>query len=501
MKRVLAALPILVLLLCPVAHAAGTRHAKRVLAVVGAHSGDRLGSSVSTAGRSVVVGAPGANHSAGAVYLVGGGRRGSIGAHASGIVTLSGALPGDQAGASVAGVGDVNGDGRPDFVLGAPGADPEGRSGAGAAYVIFGGPGGSLDLTDVGARGFRIEGPSAGAAAGTRVARAGDINGDGLADVLIAAPNVPGDPLAARGVVYIVYGKRDTGTVDLASLGAAGVPIPSTTDNVSIGQSGLAGGEDLSGDRIPDLSVGTFEEGDEEGGELFTMFGQRAFPGSVGVGDGLTLSGAQGWSAAGGLGGALNAWSLAETRDMSGDKRGELIVGAPADGCSKPCIGFPGTKQNPLSQAGSVFVIFGRPAGTRVNLSPTGPGFAGFRIYGPRKGAAAGVSVAAAGDMNGDHVPDVLIGAPAATPVFVRVGPKNPGAAYVVYGKRKKGGIIKLASLGSHGFMLGGLRDGDRTGAAVAAGNLFGRKRPEVVVGAPRARGSRGAVYVAAAPN
>ena len=66
---------------------------------------------------------------------------------------------------------------------------------------------------------------------------------------------------------------------------------------------------------------------------------------------------------------------------------------------------------------------------------------------------------------------------------------------------RRKRGRRRGTFILPHGFMLGGLRDGDRTGAAVAAGNLFGGKRPEVVVGAPRARGSRGAVYVAAAPN
>ena len=70
-------------------------------------------------------------------------------------IVLRGEARGDLAGGSVARAGDVNGDGRGDVIVGAPLADPVGRSNAGAAYVVFGGGRrGRLDLGKLGARGF-----------------------------------------------------------------------------------------------------------------------------------------------------------------------------------------------------------------------------------------------------------------------------------------------------------------------------------------------------------
>src|SRR5688572_29439218 len=74
-------------------------------------------------------------------------------------LVMTGADRADLAGASVASAGDVNGDGKADVVVGAPLADPGGRTDAGAAYVVFGGgPRGRLRLGALGARGFRITG-------------------------------------------------------------------------------------------------------------------------------------------------------------------------------------------------------------------------------------------------------------------------------------------------------------------------------------------------------
>ena len=89
---------------------------------------------------------------------------------------------------AVAGAGDVNGDGLPDMVVSVPFAGNNGRQGSGSAYVVFGtrSPA-NIDLAALGVRGFRIDGAAAGNEAGRAVAGAGDVNGDGLADVLVGA--------------------------------------------------------------------------------------------------------------------------------------------------------------------------------------------------------------------------------------------------------------------------------------------------------------------------
>jgi hypothetical protein len=103
----------------------------------------------------------------------------------------TGAALGDQAGRTVAGLGDVNGDGLDDLLIGAPFADVAG-SDSGAAYVVFGRSLGfppNLQLSALnGSNGFRINGLGAGDQLGRAVAGLGDVNGDGLADLLVGAP-------------------------------------------------------------------------------------------------------------------------------------------------------------------------------------------------------------------------------------------------------------------------------------------------------------------------
>jgi FG-GAP repeat protein len=467
------------------------------MTIAGATRGDRLGSSVAVIGGSVLAGAPGASRGAGAAYLVRG-RRGSFRIGGRGVMRITGAAAGDAAGTSVARIGDVNGDGVPDFAIGAPGADPAGRTGAGAVYVVFGGQRGPLDLGALGDRGFEIDGPLGRGRAGMKVAPAGDLNGDGLADLVVLAAGVRSFNLDSLGELFVVYGKRDTAPVDLAALGAGGYAIAPAGPGISL-VSGLAGGVNVGGSRQPDIASGMFQDMDEGAGEVFVMVdGAGANPVTVDIGPRLKPP-ALGWYATGGGADSENGWSLAETRDMNRDRIGELIVGAPGDGCSRPCVGFPDTGQNPLSQSGTVFVIFGQPAGAGVSLTP-GQGLKGYRIYGPRKGASIGTAVAAAGDMNRDGIPDVAIGGPGKVPGLVPVGRRTGGEAFVVYGRRSHG-VIRLARLGKHGFAIGGRHRGDRLGASVAAGNVLGGRRAELVAGAPAVAHGRGAVYVAAPPR
>jgi Ca2+-binding RTX toxin-like protein len=121
--------------------------------------------------------------------------------------TLSGVAAGDASGLRVSTAGDVNGDGVDDLLIGATGANPNSYS-SGASYVVFGGAGvgngGNLDLSALdGTNGFRLSGAAAYDGSGRAVSSAGDVNGDGVDDLLIGAFGADG----FSGASYVVFGR------------------------------------------------------------------------------------------------------------------------------------------------------------------------------------------------------------------------------------------------------------------------------------------------------
>ncbi|QCI80546.1 hypothetical protein E6W36_08935 [Hankyongella ginsenosidimutans] len=119
--------------------------------------------------------------------------------------------------------GDVNGDGIDDLIVGATGNDAGGTD-AGAAYVVYGRSGGrsNLDLSTLtAADGFRIIGDAAGDRAGYSVSNAGDVNGDGIDDLIVGSPYINADGFRA-GAAYVIYGRSGgRSDLDLTSLSAA----------------------------------------------------------------------------------------------------------------------------------------------------------------------------------------------------------------------------------------------------------------------------------------
>ncbi|WP_204153456.1 integrin alpha, partial [Leptolyngbya sp. CCY15150] len=103
---------------------------------------------------------------------------------------IDGVAANDYSGRSVSSAGDINGDGIDDLIISAPGADPN-SSDSGSSYVVFGGGDFSIPLnlsTLNGSNGFRLDGVSINDASGRSVSSAGDINGDGVDDLIIGAP-------------------------------------------------------------------------------------------------------------------------------------------------------------------------------------------------------------------------------------------------------------------------------------------------------------------------
>ncbi|MBK9646101.1 MAG: FG-GAP repeat protein [Deltaproteobacteria bacterium] len=165
--------------------------------------------------------------------------------------TLTGTVAGDALGSVVETAGDFNGDGYGDLMVSAPNAQGL-KSGSGVVYLVYGGStrlSGVNDIAtvlDVG-----VQGPTTDDGIGTRLAPAGDVNNDGLADILVGAPSYSSRD---TGIAYLLYG--DSSLSGLASVSTfTRWEVTSGSANDYIGSS-LGGVGDTNGDGFDDFVVG-----------------------------------------------------------------------------------------------------------------------------------------------------------------------------------------------------------------------------------------------------
>jgi hypothetical protein len=455
----------------------------------GAAAGDFSGWMVAGAGDvngdgvdDLLIGARSADNNgrnlSGSSYVVFGGVTGPVDLQTLGTrgFRIDGAAAGDQSGASVAPAGDVNGDGLEDLLIGAPYADKNGNN-SGASYVVFGSSSTTpVDLAALGTRGFAIDGAAAGDQCGFSVASAGDVNGDGTADVVIGARYADNNGRIASGSSYVVFGSSATTKVDLSALGTRGFRIDGAAAGDHSG-SAVAGIADFNGDGLGDVLIGSpaaDNNGRNSSGSAYVVHGAVATtPVDLGTlgGRGFRIDGAAATDSTG--------WAVASAGDVNGDGADDLIVGAPF------------ASNNGRIYSGAIHVVFGGATGT---LDLQTPGDRGLRIDGAAPGDNSGRAVAGAGDINGDGLDDLAFGAPYAD----NNGRDSSGSAYLVYGGAT--GPVDLQTLGNRGLRADGAAVGDFAGWSVAgAGDINGDDGDDVVVGAPaadnNARDNSGSAY------
>ncbi len=369
--------------------------------------------------------------------------------------------------------GDVNGDGLDDLILANNFDIPDSRGRTGRVYVIFGKNGSfptTISFNDLdGSNGFVLNGIDNEDRAGSSLNIAGDINNDGIDDIVIGAKYADPEGISEAGEAYVVFG-TDQGfgsTFELSGLdGNNGFVIKGIGDRNLLGRAVSSGG-DINGDGIDDLVVGA--SGVDRGsvinaGATYAIFGSSTpFPPSIEV---SSLNGTNGFEMKG-LGGSSSR--LVEIiGDVNGGGLSDVIISA----------------VNTNGGAGEGYVVFGNSAGYSGFLDIKNlNGSNGFFIPGLKGGDNLSGSLGVAGDVNGDGLADIILGAANADPDEK----SSAGECYVILGSNSPQETrFDLSALdGINGFTFKGEITYNQVGSKVSgAGDINGDGVDDIIIGA-----------------
>ncbi len=401
---------------------------------------------------------------------------------------------GEMLGYAIAGA-DMNGDGRNDIAIGAPMAGAPSKSGGGAVYVIYGSTSPqSLNTSTLSAAGLtndpvtpnttwpstgsRYDGFAVDSHTGMSLAALPDINGDGMAELAVGAPDT-NLHITGGGLVAVVYGKPSAVHIALSDIWGNGYPYyfhidwPPLADHVGVTVASVG---DMTGDGLPDLAIGAPHagyNGRADSGSVWIINGHRP---DIGPPECYTmtppatchlpwlklnnLGATEGYRIDGAAAGDELGSSLAGVGDENGDGVWDLAIGAA------------GASPNGRAGAGEVVVMAGvRNFATR-DLATSAPL---QTIIGPSAGAGLGASLAAAGGGN------ILAGAPGQA--------SSAGAVYLVSGS--PGSTSDLAGVPS----IVSTSAGAMAGSNVAAGSVLDNGGADALIAAPGAN-TNGAWFV-----
>jgi hypothetical protein len=339
----------------------------------------------------------------------------------------------------------------------------------GTAYLVFGSAQPFPDNAELESlapsRAIRIDGVSELDEAGRQVAGAGDVNGDGFDDLLIAAPE---GHFFGGGSAYLVFGRSGGGgPIALSQLnGQTGMRIQGGQGLGDHRHLPLAGLGDINGDGFDDFAVGAPSFDAASRGSAFVIYGKAGgFPATLDV---AALNGANGFRIAGPRDDFRLGDSIGPAGDVNGDGLADFVVSAEGE---------------TAAGRSAAYVIFGSTGARPAVLDPDSlTGANGFRVSAPVFTLNLGASVGSAGDINGDGFDDLAI-----SEIF-ELNETLGGSLVVVFGKA--GGFpasIDAAALnGADGFRLDAPIFAGGLGMSSATGDVNGDGLSDLLGGAPQ---------------